>query len=199
MTDSKIIHPIVLAFGGAALSGKSFLSTKVAVALGWPRGSFGDFVRDEARIRGLDDDRSTLQKLGQELVHTDPEAMCRQVLRRANWVPGSPAVLDGVRHQVVVETLKRIVAPEPFVLILLEASHEDRIQRLNERLNVSKTLGERTSLQEIDADATESDVQSILPRLADLVLTTGSGGDDRLRDVLEWLSARLAIDRPFSN
>ena len=45
------MKPVVLAFAGGIASGKSTLSSGVSRALGWPRVSFGDYVRRVARER----------------------------------------------------------------------------------------------------------------------------------------------------
>jgi dephospho-CoA kinase len=48
------VKPVVLTFAGRIASGKSTLSRQIAVTLGWPWASFGDYVRAEATRRGFD-------------------------------------------------------------------------------------------------------------------------------------------------
>ena len=73
--------------------------------------SFGDYVAGEAHKRGMDESLSVLQALGEELVR-DPELLCRNVLAQApDWQPGLPIVVDGVRHQAVLDALKKLVSP----------------------------------------------------------------------------------------
>ena len=47
-------QPLVLAFAGRIASGKSTFSMGLAQVLGWPRVSFGDYVRQVARHSGLE-------------------------------------------------------------------------------------------------------------------------------------------------
>lgn len=48
---------VVLGLVGAFKSGKTTLASELATRLGWPKVSFGEFVRAEARSRGMDDVR----------------------------------------------------------------------------------------------------------------------------------------------
>jgi len=118
---------IVVGFAGAIGSGKTAISTAIAEARNLPRVSFGDFVRAEARRRGLDDtSREVLQGLGEVLIVEGWEAFCAKVLDQAAWQPGQSLVVEGIRHAAAVHTLRAIVAPVPFVLIFLNADEETR-------------------------------------------------------------------------
>lgn len=154
-------------------------------------GSFGQYVRSVARVRELPETRGVLQLIGEELVASDCEAFCRHVLADGAWTPGLPLVLDGVRHAVVVGTLKRIVAPQQFLLVLVNASDELRRRRLADRTAALRVGTEPETVEAIDQHSTEREVHSSLPDLADLQVASTDGGDDRTDEVLRWVSMRL--------
>ena len=101
-------NPIV-AFAGRIGAGKSSISQVLAGDLRWKFAHFGTFVRKTASKRGLDVSRESLQAVGEELEATDAEAFCRAVLDDAGWNLGEPAVVDGIRHVRILETLGSLV------------------------------------------------------------------------------------------
>lgn len=168
----------VLAFSGGIASGKSTLSHAVAQSLGCPRVSFGGYMRLEAERRGLSTDRETLQTIGEELVAKDAEGLCRAVLGQTTWLPGSPLVVDGVRHVSIAEILQRLVAPSEFRLIYVSASEPARGKRFVQR-------GERGGdLRTLDTHSTEVDVHARLRDLADYRVN----GDEPLETLIEEVS-----------
>lgn len=143
--------PCVLAFAGAIGSGKSTVSAAVASELGWPRASFGDYVRAEARRRGLDaSSRDVLQALGETLISEGWDTFCAGVLRQADWRPGTPLVIDGIRHIEAIDTLAKLTAPSSIRLVYLEASEEERRRRL-----YARGLGNDAERLRLEAYSTE--------------------------------------------
>jgi cytidylate kinase len=183
------LAPAIVGFGGSTLSGKSRLAVGVAASLGWPRGSFGDIVRDTARSLGLKGTVPELQRIGEDLVANNAEAFCRRVLSQAGWSPGRPAVLDGVRHVSIVRTLRQITAPQRFVLVLVVASTEVRIERLADRQRV---FGDQQglSLVSIDQHSTERETQGLLRQQADFIVESNSVDQDPTEVVVDWIIAR---------
>src|SRR5690242_10358418 len=105
--------PLVIGFGGATKTGKTSISTAVAVELqcGW--GSFGDFIRSKAISSATPSPtRAELQVIGETFVATRCGELCSAVLAQAFWKPGAAAVLDGVRHAKVLRTLNELIAPQ---------------------------------------------------------------------------------------
>jgi adenylate kinase family enzyme len=155
--------PLVLAFSGRIGSGKSTLSSAVALRLAWPYASFGDYIRFAARARGLDQtSRKILQDLGAQLIEDGWESFCRSVLAQADWEPGQPLVIDGVRHAEAVDMLRQLVAPEHVVIVFVAVSDEVRAQHLRAR------GGNDRPLSHLESHSTEAQVQTALPYLADL-------------------------------
>ena len=156
----------IIAFAGRMGAGKSSVSAAVATDLGWKLASFGGYVRKTATSRGLEHTRESLQAIGEELVANDPVWFCGAVLKDAGWDPGEPAVVEGIRHVSIWETLKNLVNPQPIFLVYLEAPEELRRSRLQER-----GASEANYLDKAEVHSTERDVIAALPQLANLVLS----------------------------
>ncbi len=157
--------PIVVGFGGRTKSGKTYLSTKVALELGWKRASFGDRVREVARFRGADpSDVPNLLTIGEELVTTDCEGFCEDVLEAAGWNGRRSVILDGVRHLIVVNTIKKIIEPLQFRLVFVSASEETRKNRFRKEFQSTPDL-----ISAIDSHSAGRDAEH-LKRIADLVV-----------------------------
>ena len=121
---------MVLAFSGKISSGKTSLTKDLSSYLGWPRVSFGDYVRSVAIDRGLDNERIVLQQLGEELLNNDIYIFCKAVLAQSNW-QGGPLIIDGVRHKAVLETLYELISPLPLIHVHLSIAEDIRQKRLN--------------------------------------------------------------------
>lgn len=173
----------VVAFAGGIASGKSTLSQAVAQSIGCPRVSFGGYVRTEAQRRGVSEDRTTLQRIGEELVTDDAEGLCRAVLAQAAWRPGSALVVDGVRHVNVAEMLRRLVAPSEFRLVHVSASEQARSTRLASR------GGNYKELRKLDTHSTEREVADRLRELADFRVDGESPLEAAIDEVSRWANA----------
>ena len=179
------MHPIV-AFAGRIGAGKSSVSATVATDLSWKFASFGGFVRKTATSRDVELTRESLQAIGEELEATDPAMFCRAVLDDAGWSPGESAVVEGIRHVRIWETLTDIVAPQPIFLVYLDAPEELRRVRLQER-----GAQEANRLERVEAHSTERDVIAELPQLANLVLSTeGRSVPELVRDIAAHLGLK---------
>ena len=173
----------VLAFAGAIGSGKTTISAGVAGTLGWARVSFGDYVRAEARRRGLDDSsREVLQEVGEALIAQGWEPFCQAILAQALWVSGEPLVIDGVRHVRAVETLRELVAPAMLLVVYLDADEDVRRLRLRER---EGTYSARP--YQIEMHLTEADVATRLRALADYRVNAAVERDVVTQQIVAWL------------
>lgn len=173
---------IAVGFAGAIASGKSTISTTVADARGWSRVGFGDYVRGEARRRGLDDtSREVLQALGESLIDHGWRPFCEAVLGQTGWQSGQSLVIDGIRHVEAVRTLRSLLAPMPFVLIFLQ-THEGTLRTRRKERGIA--MGEQ---RRIDAHSTEVEVTMQLTDMADLLTDADRTRDEVVADVLAWL------------
>lgn len=168
----------ILCFSGGIASGKSTLSAAVAERLGIPRASFGGFVRQQAKERGLADTRETLQALGEALIaEMGWEKFCAAVLAAAQWTPGAALALDGIRHTLAFETTKGLVAPMEAKLIFVNVEQEVRQARAEG--------AKATDLARADAHSTEQDVHSgALRKMATIVLDGTKGVEVLVEEVL---------------
>jgi len=168
----------VLCFSGGIASGKTTLSAAVAERLGIPRASFGGFVRQQAKERGLADTRETLQALGETLIaEMGWEKFCAAVLAAAQWTPSSSLALDGIRHTLAFETTKRLIAPMEAKLIFVDVERDVRQARADG--------AKATDLTRAESHSTEQDVHSgALRKMATVVLDGTKGVDVLVDEVL---------------
>jgi len=168
----------ILLFGGPSKSGKTTLGRKLAQDLCVPFASFGDFVRKEAKRRGLSDpSREQLQVTGLSLATTDMAAFCRAVLEDGGFVPGQGLVVDGIRHFSAVSTLRALVPDQPLKVVYLESSGEGRVGR---------SLLSRAQLETLDSHAVESETVAIR-NIADFVLNTSGSVDESFSRLRTWV------------
>ncbi len=178
------MKPIVLGFAGSIASGKSTLSIAVASALGWQRVSCGDYVRTVAQNHGLGDSREVLQAVGASLINQGREQFCKAILAQINWEPGQPLIVDGIRHAEIVPIMRQIVAPWNFRLVYLVVNESIREARLLER-----GLNDRQQWQQLEAHSTESQVQTVLPEMADLTVDSTRKIEDLVLEIVTWVSS----------
>lgn len=145
----------IVAVAGAIGSGKSELSRALARALDASRVSFGDYVRGESEARVIEPTRDNLQALGEQLLaQLGPREFVLRTL--AGRPPADLLIVDGVRHLVVDEELRKIAAQ--YRLIFVEVDDETRRRRLSER------EGLEVDLATLDAHSTEHDVPLLRER-----------------------------------
>lgn len=175
------MRSVAVGFAGAIGSGKTTVATAVHRLLG---GVFGDYVRAEARCRGLAEAREALQDLGEALIaERGWDGFCQDTLAHFCWRPGDLVVIDGVRHVEVVTTLRRLVSPERFALVFVTADDETLVDRLKH-----EGLADDRRRARVEAHSTESQVRGALPDIADLLVDGTLPADRTARAVLEWLS-----------
>lgn len=173
---------IVLGFAGRIASGKSTLSKEISQHLGWQYVSFSYYVRTVARNRKLDESREVLQNLGASLINQGVEKFCQSVLAQVNWQPLQPLVIDGIRHVEVVKVLQKIISPLEFRLVFISIDEKIRNARLDKR-----NITDYQNNQGIEAHSTEVQVQTLLPRIADLTVDGTQKTEELVQEVLAWM------------
>lgn len=169
----------ILGFSGGIASGKTSISLKVAEQLGWKWASFGDLVREEARLRGLSHERRVLQDLGQAIVECELHAFCVAMLRSLDWELGRNGVIDGIRHKEVLLELRRVAAPARVDLIHLFADVDTREHRNED--------GGDSSIREVEDHEAESQSRGILVEHSSLVVDSRRPIKECVDAVLQWL------------
>ena len=181
-------NPGVIAVAGRIRSGKSALTHRLSKLMLWRRVSFGGFLKHVAAAQGLSDTRESLQELGKQYVSDGVEVFVDRLLTHAQWKPGDPMVIDGIRHLSVLQALRDRVRPLPVVLVFIDLGEQERQYRLDSLgLPASETVA-------WDQHPTELDV--VIPdRLrmnADFVVDGDQATEDMAQMVLAWAIERLA-------
>lgn len=172
---------VVFAFCGPIGSGKSQVSRAFAARLGVGWSSFGNAVRQIVSERGLPLTRTTLQQMGATLVQDHPEDLCSQVLKEAKSASASMSVIDGLRHVKILEQLRVMVTPRSVACVFIAAPIDLRLKRILERDGASAA-----QLMELEKHSTEVEVQAVLKRHADIVVTNSSSIDNCVDQIVSW-------------
>ena len=113
-----MMRPVRLYLAGPAGSGKTTVADLLVRDYGFARVSLGSLCREEARRRGLPEDRATLQAMGDLLRGSEPARLAILAWERARRAPG-PVVIAGVRLRAEAKWLSargalgvRVSAPE---------------------------------------------------------------------------------------
>lgn len=156
---------VVACFSGSIGAGKSSVTHVLADALQWRRAGFGDCLRARIlRMGGNPDSRQELQDLGQQLVESDPDAFCREVLASGEFTPGGNLLLDGMRHVDIYRRVQRLVAPSHAVLLHLS------IDAAAARKRVQSRDGNIGDLDRARTHRVEAELAASLPSIADRVI-----------------------------
>ena len=167
----------IICVSGVPGSGKTTLAKAVSTHIGCAYGSFGGYVRHCAKRRGLTADRATLQQLGQDLVVKSPRQFCEAVIGWLKWQPGSELLLDGLRHESVLDAMIEAVRPTAVRLLYVDVSADTQRSRLRERDATSDIAG-------LMSDVTERDVQTKLRARADFIVR----GEGRIEAIVAQVS-----------
>jgi len=173
---------IVIALAGPIGSGKSTISIALAEALGFPRASFGDYVRSVTKHRRLTLERETLQTIGSELIENGWEPFCQAVLSQAGWRKGESIVIDGLRHIEAIEVLHQMTAPLKFILVFTAIEEESRQNRL-----MMKGITDNEEKSKIESHSTEVQVNSLRSK-ANLILDGTQPILELVRQTIEFIS-----------
>ncbi|MCH8247918.1 MAG: AAA family ATPase [Bacteroidetes bacterium] len=187
---SRHLPPVALAISGRIASGKSSLAQGLASTLRWKQASFGDYVRFVAIERGMEPTRANLQTIGAQLVDEDPTGFVSAVLQHAGWIKEEPIIIDGLRHIVILETLRQLLSPLSLKLILVTVGDDVRGERLK-----SRSDGLAECLQVVEAHSTEQDVRGDLLAFADLSVDGSKPLNQLVVEVVEWVSGLTTCDR----
>jgi len=160
-------------------SGKTTLADQLAARFHWRKASFGGYVRQVAKERGLEPSRTVLQNLGAQLTAEQGwQSFCSNTLDRVSFRPGESLVLDGIRHVNAVVTLRDLVKPSRFFCIGVEVPAASTYDRLRRR------SGEDATPEHL-AHSTEREVKDVL-QLCDLRISGLRDENEVVSEVWSW-------------
>ena len=168
---SKIISHIIkennisFGFSGRIGSGKSSISKYIAKKNNMKYISFGNFIRQVAKKRGLREERETLQLIGNEMIQKGIYKFCMMVLDYYDWKPNENVIIDGIRHIEIFNELKSIFSPNTILLVYISTDKNILLKR-----NIDRGIIDNTHLQEIENDETELDVKFKLQQISDYTI-----------------------------
>ena len=169
-----MMRPVRLYLAGPAGSGKTTVAEMLVRNYGFARVSLGGLCREEARRRGLSEDRATLQAMGDALRRPEAARLAILAWERARMVSG-PVVIDGVRLRAEARWLNA----RGVVGVAVLASPQIRHARLALREGTGSV---RPHATEREADGVQT------------ALTLGtSQGEGQLARHLRLLVARAAL------
>ncbi len=161
----------LIALAGPLGSGKTVIADRLAQALGGQRRSFGATVREIAAERGLPENRSTLQALGDTLIDEGWDVFCRRVVGTPT---GEFTVVDGIRHVGAVDALRRRFSNSELVLVFVDAPYERRRDRICARDGIDSA-----SFDAAASHRNESEVDAVRV-LAEIVVENDGEDDGKL-------------------
>lgn len=178
----------IFTFCGPIGSGKSSVSKLFAakVEAGW--NSFGTTTREIAQERRLPVSREDLQRLGADLVANERDTFCRRVLNRATESGKKYAVVDGLRHRDVLQTLRKINHPDTVVVVYIDAPLAIRLERVKERDGLAAD-----QLAELDQHSTEIEVETHLKGLATFVADNGGSKECCAESIFNWAASQKLL------
>ena len=171
---------LAVAFAGKLGSGKTTVTRSLAEALGWPRASFGDYVREVVRKQGLEETRENLQRVGTQLLERDRESFCTSVLLTCGWKAGQNLIIDGLRHVETIEIIRKLVYPAALKIVFISVPESTRLVRLQQRGEGDVVTAER--------HPSEQQVGSAVYLCADFVIE----GTRPLRSIVAELTGWIA-------
>jgi len=174
--------PKVVAFAGKIGSGKTTITKSLADLLAWPRASFGDYVREEARQRGMKDTREVLQALGTEILRAEPGNFCQSVLAHSGWNAGQNLLIDGLRHEETIEIIRRLTRATTVSIVFVKISEEVRLERLMGR--EGSDVKYRTM---VEAHSSEAQVTSILAGKANFTVDNDGPLEATVSAISQWI------------
>lgn len=162
---------LVIALAGQARSGKTTIAEELGRRMRLNVTRFSDEIAREAISRGLPlhppaTRRASLMELGAELVADDVRGLTERVLQAGGWRPGGSIIVDGIRHVSAARALQDLVAPVPFLLVLVSAPDDVRQARLQ-----AEGIGGAAILKSMNAHSTERELADALPAMAHITVS----------------------------
>jgi adenylate kinase len=181
----KMTFTDVIGLTGSLGSGKTTLAKRLADALSCKTVGFGTYVRLEAQRRELSDDRKILQDLGAELLEANPLAFCKSVIGLADWQPGVPLIIEGIRHAEILPVIEDAISPSKLILVYIEIDKDKLLERIEKR-----GTEDLTKIKEYQEHSTEIQVMTELPSYAHIFVDGSISEEEQAQFIIEQLNPR---------
>jgi len=179
---------MIVGLTGRMASGKGTVAD-VLKAEGYGYYSLSDVIRDEIRDRGLEESRTTLTEVGNELrVNEGPSTLAVRILKKLT--SGSSFVIDSIRNPAEVDALRE--GRSDFVMLCVEAPAAVRFERLRSRGRIGdvQTIEEFRAQEERELASADPTTQQLLATesKADHILVNDGSMQDLEQKVRALLS-----------
>ena len=176
----------IIALVGMPLSGKT-LAVNVAKSMGIPVVAMGDVVREEVKLRGLEETPENVGEVSVGLREEEgPQAVANRALTKIDKQESRVVLVEGIRSLEEIELFKKHY-PD-FTLIAIHSSPKTRFKRLYERERPDDAKNIKT-FQERDARELSYGIGSAIA-LADYLIVNEGYEEElikNMRAVLEGI------------
>jgi hypothetical protein len=128
--------------------------------------------------------RENLQVIGTQLLMGDPLAFCSSVLSSCGWQPGKDLVIDGLRHQITIPIIRRLIQPAAMKIVCISVPEEIRLQRLKDRGE-----GDARNVARIETHSSEQELVPIA-LTADFAIRGDRARDANIVEIAAWLRSQ---------
>lgn len=151
------IHPIVIGLTGQIATGKTTLSEYLRFKHGFKSLRYSQIIQ---RLYQCDDSRTTLQRIGYEISQDDEQQkrLSLEIIKEIEAHPNTNYVIDGLRHQIDLETLSEHFG-DRFSLLYIEATFNNMFRRYSKR---NATQISKEEFQAILENNAERDIISFM-------------------------------------
>ncbi|MBU3261857.1 AAA family ATPase [Roseovarius sp. PS-C2] len=176
---------VILIFSGQIGSGKSSLAKAISDEFGFPRISFGGYVRHLVVQSGGDEgDRKALQDEGERQVRRDPKAFLLATLDHHDVDNAASFVIEGLRHVSILNEMRKLFGADLFHIHLAADKHI-AFERAVARGDDSNVVA--CALQH----SVEADVAIALLETADVVLPASESQSELIAQVIPVVEQRF--------
>nr|MDO8080838.1 AAA family ATPase [Candidatus Freyarchaeota archaeon] len=169
----------IIALVGMPGCGKT-LAVNVAKDRGIPVISMGDVVREEVKLRGLEETPENLGKVSKGLREEEgSQAVANRTLTKIEKEKSRVVLVEGIRSLEEIELFKKHYSD--FTLIAIHSSPETRFKRLCERERSDDSMDIKT-FQERDAREINFGLGSAMA-LADYVIVNEGSEDELIKNM----------------
>ena len=177
MSSKKL--DIIIVLIGRICSGKSTVAKVLSERLSFPLASFGNYLIAYCGQKNLPTDRASLQKVGQEMVNTNPTQFLQNVIDYHRG-DSTSLVLDGIRHKVIFESVKGLA--KNVVAVFMDADLETRYKRY-----LTRNIIDYKTFLVLDTHPVELETEILKP-FCDVVIDSTVNYENVLYDLIKKIA-----------